>query len=59
MPSGRDERTVLRGQSRSEQHCRHVHEHLVEPPRDLRQVQGGILWLALAIPVWTLLWLGG
>jgi hypothetical protein len=45
-----------------------VHEHLVEQPRDLGQVQadeirvkmqGGILWMAMAIQVQTRLWLGG
>jgi len=43
-------------------------EHLVEPPRDLGQVQadeirvkkqGGIVWMALAMMVTTRLWLGG
>jgi hypothetical protein len=45
-----------------------VHEYLVEPPRDLGQVQadelrvkkqGGIVWMALAMMVTTRLWLGG
>jgi transposase-like protein len=65
---GLDERTVLDWQARSGQHCQHVHEHLVEQPRDLGQVQadeirvkiqGGILWMAMAIQVQTRLWLGG
>jgi transposase-like protein len=68
MAFGLDERTVLSLQSRSGQHCQRVHEHLVEQPRDLGQVQGdeirakiqgGILWMAMAIQVQTRLWLGG
>jgi hypothetical protein len=51
----------------SGQHCQAIHEHLVEQPRDLGQVQadeiwvkaqGVILWLAMAIQVSTRLWLG-
>lgn len=65
---GLDERTVLRWQARSGKHCQRVHELLVEQPRDLGQVQadeirakiqGGILWMAMAIQVQTRLWLGG
>ncbi len=65
---GLDERTVLDWQARSGKHCQRVHEHLVEQPRDLGQVQadeirakiqGGILWMAMAIQVQTRLWLGG
>jgi transposase-like protein len=65
---GLDERTVLGWQARSGQHCQLVHEHLVEQPRDLGQVQadeirvkiqGSILWMAMAIQVQTRLWLGG
>ena len=65
---GLDERTVLDWQARAGQHCQRVHEHLVERPRDLGQVQadeirvkmqGGILWMAMAIQVQTRLWLGG
>jgi hypothetical protein len=50
------------------QHCQQVHEHLVEQPRDLGQVQadeirakiqGYVLWMAMAIQVSTRLWLGG
>ena len=68
MAFGLDERTVLDWQARSGQHCQRVHEHLVERPRDLGQVQGdeirakmqgGILWMAMAIQVSTRLWLGG
>ena len=65
---GWDERTVQRLQKQAGQHCQGVHEHLVEQPRDLGQVQadeirvraqGMILWLAMAIQVSTRLWLGG
>jgi transposase-like protein len=65
---GLDERTVQDWQTRGGQHCQRVHEHLVEQPRDLGQVQadeirakiqGGILWMAMAIQVQTRLWLGG
>jgi transposase-like protein len=65
---GLDERTVLSWQSRTGQHCQQVHEHLVEQPRDLGQVQadeirvkmqGLIVWMAMAIQVQTRLWLGG
>lgn len=65
---GVDERTVMSLEKRAGNHCQQVHEHLVEQPRDLGQVQadeiyakvqGGILWLATAIQVQTRLWLGG
>jgi len=65
---GLDERTVSDWQARAGQHCRQVHEHLVQQPRDLGQVQrdeirvkkqGGIVWMASAIQVSTRLWLGG
>jgi transposase-like protein len=65
---GLDERTVLSWQVRSGKHCQRVHEHLVERPRDLGQVQadeirakiqGGIVWMAMAVQVQTRLWLGG
>ncbi len=65
---GMDERTVVGLQKRAGQHCQQVHEHLVEQPRDLGQVQadeirakiqGGILWMAMAIQIPTRLWLGG
>ncbi len=64
---GWDERTVQRVQTAAGEHCQAVHEHLVEQPRDLGQVQadeiwvkaqGLILWLALAVQVQTRLWLG-
>lgn len=63
-----DERTVRDWQSRAGQHCANVHEHLVQQPRDLGQVQcdeirvkkqGGIVWMANALQVSTRLWLGG
>jgi transposase-like protein len=62
-----DERTVRDWQQRAGQHCRRVHEHLVQQPRELGQVQadeirvkqqGQIVWLAMAIQVATRLWLG-
>lgn len=73
---GLDERTVQDWQRRdfgdlsrvAGQHCERVHEHLVQQPRDLGQVQadeirikmqGSIAWLAMAIQVSTRLWLGG
>jgi transposase-like protein len=68
MAFGLDERTVQGWQGRSGQHCQQVHEHLVEQPRDLGQVQadeirvkmqGLIVWMAMAIQVQTRLWLGG
>ena len=34
-----DERTVQDWQARAGQHCERVHEHLVQQPRDLGQVQ--------------------
>ena len=64
---GWDERTVQRVQKAAGAHCQAVHEHLVEQPRDLGQVQadeiwvkaqGLVLWLAMAIQVETRLWLG-
>ncbi len=64
---GLDERTVQDWQGRAGQHCERVHEHLVQQPRDLGQVQadeirvkmqGGIVWLAMALQVSTRLWLG-
>jgi len=65
---GLDERTVVSWQERSGAHCQQVHQHLVERPRDLGQVQGdeirvkvqgGIVWMAMALQVSTRLWLGG
>lgn len=64
---GLDERTVQDWQVRAGQHCERVHTHLVQRPRDLGQVQadeirvkmqGGIVWLAMALQVSTRLWLG-
>jgi transposase-like protein len=63
-----DERTVASWQRRSGNHCQQIHEHLVQQPRDLGQVQadeirvkhqGGIAWLCMALQVSTRLWLGG
>ncbi len=65
---GLDERTVRSWQARGGQHCRQVHEPLVEQPRDLGQVQadelrvklqGRRVWMATALQVSTRLWLGG
>jgi transposase-like protein len=63
-----DERTVMDWQGRVGRHCKRVHEHLVEQPQDLEQVQadeirvkgqGKVIWLAMALMVRTRLWLGG
>ena len=63
-----DERTVVSWQERAGKHCEQVHQHLIEQPRDLGQVQGdeirvkkqgGIVWMASALQVSTRLWLGG
>ena len=63
-----DERTVMVWQARSGQHCRQIHQHLVQQPRELGHVQadevrvkaqGKVLWMAMAIMVQTRLWLGG
>src|SRR5919108_6333679 len=65
---GFDERTVAEWWARSGRQGQAVHEYVVEPPRDLGQVQadelrvqtqGGIVWLALAMMVKTRWWLGG
>jgi hypothetical protein len=65
---GLDERTGYAWQRRAGKHCRAVHEHLVEQPHDLGQVQadeirvkhqGGVAWLAMALQAPTRLWLGG
>ena len=65
---GFDERTVADWWARSGRQGQAVQEHLVEPPRDVGQVQadeirvkkqGGIGWMALAMMVKTRLWLGG
>jgi transposase-like protein len=65
---GYDERTVAGWVARGGAQGQAVQEHLVEPPRDLGQVQadeirvkkqGGMVWMALAMMVCTRLWLGG
>jgi transposase-like protein len=65
---GLDERTVASWQRRAGFHCQKVHEHLVQQPVDLGQVQadeirvklqGCIVWMAIALCVPTRLWLGG
>lgn len=64
-----DERTVAAWQVRGGAHGQAVHEHLVEQPRALGEVQMDEIrlklrsrvvgWMALAIEVPTRLWLGG
>ena len=66
---GLDERTVLAWLQRAGTHCEGVHEHLVEKPRPLGEVQLDEIrfqwwhrvvgWMALALEVPTRLWLGG
>lgn len=65
---GFDERTVAAWGARAGRQGQAVQEHLVEPPRDLGQVQaderrvkrqGGMVWMALAMMVSTRLWLAG
>ena len=65
---GDDARTVACWLARAGVHGQAVHEHLVEQPRDLGQVQadeiriktpGGLVWMALALMVSTRLWLAG
>lgn len=66
---GLDERTVNTWWQRAGDHCQELHERLVgNQALDLQQVQadeikakiqGGSLWLAMAIMVSTRLWLGG
>src|SRR6059036_2540705 len=65
---GFDERTRADWWARSGRQGQAVHEYLVEPPRDLGQVQadalrvkqqGGIVWMALAMMIKTRVWLGG
>lgn len=65
---GLDERTVRNWFEKSGQHSQAVHEHLVEQPRALGQVQadelriklqGAIVWMGMAMMVSTRLWLGG
>lgn len=64
---GLDERTVAEWQARAGEHCEQLHEHLVQQPRDLGQVQAdeirvklqnAVVWLAMAVQVSTRLWLG-
>jgi IS1 family transposase len=65
---GFDERTVASWLTRAGLHSQAVHEHVVQTPRDLGQVQadeirvkkqGGMVWMALAMMVSTRLWLAG
>jgi hypothetical protein len=66
---GFDERTIKSWWQRAGEHCQKVHEHTVGQSRlDLQQaqadelkvkVQGGSIWMALAMMVSTRLWLGG
>ena len=66
---GFDERTVKKWWQRAGAHCQQVHQHLVEKGQlDLGQVQadelkvkmqGGHVWVAMAMMVSTRLWLGG
>jgi transposase-like protein/IS1 family transposase len=65
---GLDERTVRNWFEKSGQHSKLVHEHLVEQPRPVGQVQcdelriklqGAIIWMGMAIMVQNRLWLGG
>ena len=65
---GLDQRTVSSWLEKSGAHCNLLHQHLVEQPRPLGQVQcdelriksqGAIYWMALALMVPTRLWLGG
>ncbi len=69
MAFGFDERTVKKWWQRAGWHCQQVHKHLVENSQlDLQQVQadeikakiqGGAVWIAMAMMVSTRLWLGG
>jgi transposase-like protein len=65
---GFDERTVADWLDRAGVQCHAVHEHVIEMPRRLGQVQadalrvtsqGAIVWMAMAVMVNTRLWLGG
>jgi len=66
---GFDERTIKSWWQRAGEHCQKVHEHTVgQSQLDLQQaqadelkvkVQGGTIWMALAMMVSTRLWLGG
>jgi len=64
---GLDERTVRDWEQRAGSHSEQVHQHLVQRPRDLGQVQADeirvkmqkvVVWLAMAVQVSTRLWLG-
>ena len=65
---GREERTVAEWQRRAGEHCRQVHEALVQTPQDLGQGQEDevyvrlqkrvVVWRCMAIAVPTRLWLG-
>jgi transposase-like protein len=64
---GLDERTVRDWEQRAGHHSEQVHQHLVQQPRELGQVQADeirvkmqamIVWLAMALQVSTRLWLG-
>ncbi len=63
-----DERTVADWHARAATQAKQVHQHLVEQPRDVGEVQadelrvkrqGAIIWVALAMQTATRLWLGG
>jgi len=65
---GLDERTVRDWLKRSGTQSEAVHQHLVQQPREVGQVQadeirvkaqGTIVWMAMAVMVRTRLWLGG
>ena len=66
---GFHERTIKKWWRRSGEHCRLVHEHVIEgSQQDLQHVQGDEIkgngqsftcWIAMAIAVPTRLWLGG
>ncbi len=66
---GFDERTVKNWWSKAGAHCQKVHERVVgQSQLDLGQVQadeikvniqGGVIWMAMAMMVSTRLWLGG
>lgn len=62
-----DERTVRDWEHRAGHHSEQVHQHLVQRPRDLGQIQVDeirvkmqkvVVWLAMALQVPTRLWLG-
>lgn len=64
---GLDERTVRDWEHRAGHHSEQVHQHLIQPPRELGQVQADeirvkmqklVVWLAMAVQVSTRLWLG-